>query len=192
MVFLDTATTTTSEGVAPPSAPAPYPIDVAGVNTLAGLDDLLVGSGWLSGPNVTVSDASGLVKAVNESSVGRIVCEDGHYLLNGTLSIARDLYIGAAATGTVVLDAQNRNYRVLSITAGSVQLVGLDMTGGHVDKDDVSASLPVRDMASSLPFTPRPSRPSPILCEAAPAICFREFVPVDSSPHSLWRCLQDS
>ena len=139
MVFLDRAPTSSSEGVAPPSAPAPHPIGVSVVNTLTGLDDPLAGGGWLSGPNVTVSDAGGLVNAVKDGSVGRIVCEAGHYLLNGTLNISRDLYIGAAATGAVVLDAQQRDYRVLSITVGSVQLAGLKITGGKVNNDNVSA-----------------------------------------------------
>ena len=81
------------------------------------------------GPNVTVSNASGLVMAVEDGSISRIICEDGHYLLSETLNITRDLYIGASATGAVVLDAQ-KQFRVLGITAGSVQLVGLNMTGG--------------------------------------------------------------
>ena len=138
--FRDTAAAASSEKITPPSAPVPSPIGGPSVKYLTDLGGPLLGDGWLSGPNVTVTNASGLVMAVKDVSISRIFCEDGHYLLSETLNINRDLYIGALVTGAVVIDAHNQ-FRVLGITAGFVQLVGLNMTGGNVDQDDVSVSL---------------------------------------------------
>jgi len=62
----------------------------------------------------------------------------GTYLLGGTeLSINHDVEIRAAAGATVVLDARHVS-RVLNIQGGTVNIVGLSITGGS---DAVSACL---------------------------------------------------
>ena len=58
----------------------------------------------------------------------------GTYLLDGTqLSINHNVEIRAATGATVVLDAGGSS-RVLSIAGGTVDIVGLDITGGSVSQ----------------------------------------------------------
>ena len=59
-----------------------------------------------------------------------IVLEGGTYALGGTaLTIGHDVTIQAAPGATVILDAGGGS-QVLYITSGTVNLIGLDITGG--------------------------------------------------------------
>ena len=60
----------------------------------------------------------------------RIVLEPGTYALDAELSISRDVVLEAARPGTVVLAGQG-SARILSISAGMVDLIGLNITNGR-------------------------------------------------------------
>jgi len=85
-----------------------------------------------------VSTTTGLTSALANTAVGRIVLASGTYYLIAELNITRSVILEAAVAGTVVLDAQASSSslrRVLYINPGSlgvVQLIGLSITGGHV------------------------------------------------------------
>jgi hypothetical protein len=85
-----------------------------------------------------VSTSVGLLSALANTGVGRIVLAPGTYVLNAELSITRSVVLEAAVAGSVVLDAQassSSRRRVLYINPGSlgvVQLIGLNITGGNV------------------------------------------------------------
>ena len=86
----------------------------------------------------TVGTSAGLISALANTAVGRIVLAPGTYILNAELSITRSVVLEAAVAGSVVLDAQassSSQRRVLNISPGSlgvVQLIGLNITGGNV------------------------------------------------------------
>jgi biotin carboxyl carrier protein len=88
-----------------------------------------------------VSTSAGLLSALANTGVGRIVLAPGTYILNAELSITRSVILEAAVAGSVVLDAQASSSsprRVLNINPGSlgvVQLIGLNITGGNVVND---------------------------------------------------------
>ena len=89
----------------------------------------------------TVSTVADLVSKLADSSVSHIVVASGHYPLTSELSITRSVTVEAAVPGSVVLDAQassSTTRRVLSIDASSatVELVGLNVTGGYVTDDN--------------------------------------------------------
>jgi hypothetical protein len=85
-----------------------------------------------------VSTSAGLLSALANTGVGRIVLDPGTYFLSAELSVTRSVVIEAAVAGSVVLDAQassSSRRRVLNINPGSlgvVQLIGLNITGGNV------------------------------------------------------------
>ena len=85
-----------------------------------------------------VSTSAGLLSALANTGVGRIVLDPGTYFLNAELSVTRSVVIEAAVAGSVVLDAQassSSRRRVLYINPGSlgvVQLIGLNTTRGYV------------------------------------------------------------
>ena len=76
-----------------------------------------------------------LEAAIADSSLGRIVVLEGSYLLSSQLQINRDVIIEAEVPGTVVLDGQGSYYRVIQISSGTVELIGLNITGGYVSAD---------------------------------------------------------
>ena len=78
----------------------------------------------------TVSNVAGLNAALANPSIGHIVLAAGTYPLTDQLSISRDLIV-EAQPGTVVLDGQGST-RVLKISSGNVDLIGLAITGGYV------------------------------------------------------------
>ena len=85
-----------------------------------------------------VSTSAGLLSALANTAVGRIVLAPGTYMLNAELSITRSVVLEAVVAGSVVLNAQANSSsprRVLNINPGSsgdVQLIGLNLTGGYV------------------------------------------------------------
>jgi hypothetical protein len=85
-----------------------------------------------------VSTSAGLLSALANTGIGRIVLAPGTYVLNAELSITRSVVLEAAVAGSVVLNAQassSSQRRVLNINPGSlgvVQLIGLNITGGNV------------------------------------------------------------
>jgi len=84
-----------------------------------------------------VSTSAGLLSALANTGVGRIVLAPGTYMLSIELSVTRSVVLEAAVAGSVVLDAQASSCqcrRVLNINPGSsgvVQLIGLNITGGY-------------------------------------------------------------
>ena len=85
-----------------------------------------------------VSTSAGLLSALANTGVGRIVLDPGTYFLSAELSVTRSVAIEAAVAGSVVLDAQASSSslrRVLNINPGSsgvMQLIGLNITGGYM------------------------------------------------------------
>ena len=94
----------------------------------------------------TVSTVAELTAAVANASIGRILLVAGTYAFSsGTactasydpsaLCISRNVSLEALEPGTVVLNAQgtsSRYRRVLCISAGTVDVIGLNITGGYV------------------------------------------------------------
>jgi hypothetical protein len=84
-----------------------------------------------------VSTSAGLLSALANTAVGRIVLDPGTYFLSAELSVTRSVVIEAAVAGSVVLDAQassSSRRRVLNInpdSLGVVQLIRLNFTGGY-------------------------------------------------------------
>ena len=92
-----------------------------------------------------VSDVAGLTSAIADASISHIIVASGHYLLSAELNITRSVIIEAEVTGTVVLDAgetaalsdgeSDESRRLMSVNVSSsdtVQLIGLNVTGGAV------------------------------------------------------------
>jgi len=85
-----------------------------------------------------VSTSAGLLSALANTGVGRIVLDPGTYFLNAELSVTRSVVIEAAVAGSVVLNANassSSRRRVLNINPGSlgvVQLIGLNITRGYI------------------------------------------------------------
>ena len=104
---------------------------------------------------ITVSTVAELTAAVADSSISRILLAAGTYAFSsGTvcvssgdpsaLCISRDVSLEALEPGTVVLDAQGTSSsrrRVMYVGAGTVGLIGLNITGGYAS--------PVSDLARS-------------------------------------------
>jgi hypothetical protein len=61
---------------------------------------------------------------------GVVTLPAGHYNLEAPLTINRDVTIAGAGPGTTTLDGQGSN-RVLDVTAGTLALSGVTVTGGH-------------------------------------------------------------
>jgi hypothetical protein len=85
--------------------------------------------------STTVSSTAELEAAIADSSLGRIVLLEGSYLLSSQLQINRDVIIEAEIPGTVVLDGQGST-RVMQISSGTVELIGLNITGGLASSDN--------------------------------------------------------
>ena len=85
-----------------------------------------------------VSTSAGLLSALANTTVGRIVLAPGTYILSAQLSVTRSVVLEAAVAGSVVLDAQasySSPRRVLHInpgTTGVVELIGLNITRGYI------------------------------------------------------------
>ena len=80
----------------------------------------------------TVSDVAGLSAALADPSIGHIILAAGTYSLTSQLSISRDVTVEAAQTGAAVLDGQDST-RVLLISSGTVELIGLHIARGSAD-----------------------------------------------------------
>ena len=92
----------------------------------------------LTATNVQPGDD--LVSAVaNAASGSEIVLADGTYNLASTISIGKDITIRAKNTGMAVLDGQT-SVRVLHISSGNVQLIGVNVTRGSTS-DNVSVVI---------------------------------------------------
>ena len=79
----------------------------------------------------SVSSTVELEAALTDPSIDAIVMQDGVYNLTATLEIKRSVSIRAASKGKAVLDGCG-SVRVLSIdTSGTVNLAGLQITGGY-------------------------------------------------------------
>ena len=78
-----------------------------------------------------VSDVAALNAALADPSIGHIYLAAGTYSLTSQLSISRDVTVEAAQTGAVVLDGQDST-RVLYISSGTVELIGLNIARGYV------------------------------------------------------------
>jgi len=87
-----------------------------------------------------VSSTNDLIAAVADPSIGHIVLAPTMYYLTSTLSISRSITLEAANTGTVVLDGQGST-QVLGISSGTVELIGLDITGGYAFADGGGAAI---------------------------------------------------
>ena len=85
-----------------------------------------------------VSTSAGLLSALANTAVGRIVLAPGTYILRAELNVTRSVVLEAAVAGSVVLEAQANSSslrRVLFINAGwlgVVQMIGLNITGGYM------------------------------------------------------------
>jgi hypothetical protein len=69
-----------------------------------------------------VSTSAGLISALANTAIARIVLASGTYYLSAELSITRSVVLEAAVAGSVVLDAQASSSsprRVLNINPGS-------------------------------------------------------------------------
>ena len=86
-----------------------------------------------------VSTSAGLLSALANTAVGRIVLAPGTYILNAQLNVNRSVVLEATVAGSVVLEAQasylSPRRGVLNINPGSlgvVQVIGLNITGGYM------------------------------------------------------------
>ena len=97
-----------------------------------------------------MSDITGLNSALVLPASGLvIVLEAGTYALTATLDLSTDITLAAEVNGTVVLDGGGAR-RVFYITGGTVQLTGLNITGGYAQPNRVGGQLnsvcsPTRD-----------------------------------------------
>jgi len=112
-----------------------------------------------------VSTSAGLLSALANTAVGRIVLAPGTYILSAQLSVTRSVVLEAAVAGSVVLDAQassSSQRRVLNIdpgTLGVVQMIGLKITGGYMNN--------VRAHAQNFPSPPWETHVLIVVCRAA-------------------------
>ena len=93
-------------------------------------------------PNASwVSNIDELISTLANNATSHIILAAGCYVLTAELTLVRTVTIEAAVLGSVVLDAQggdhhgHRTSRLLSIDPGTlntVQLVGINVTGGHL------------------------------------------------------------
>ena len=106
--------------VAPVEGPAAIDADV-----------LKLAQGFRTPTETSVSNPEELKEALADPSIDAIVLLDGVYNLASTLAIDRSVSIRANTAGKAVLDGQAK-VRVLSITSGTVNINGLQITGGYV------------------------------------------------------------
>lgn len=107
--------------VAPVEGPAAVDADV-----------LKLAQGFRTPTETSVSNPEELKEALADPSIDAIVLLDGVYNLTSTLVIDRSVSIRANTAGKAVLDGQGK-VQVLSITSGTVNLNGLQITGGYAD-----------------------------------------------------------
>ena len=107
--------------VAPVEGPAAVDADV-----------LKLAQGFRTPTETSVSNPEELKEALADPSIDAIVLLDGVYNLASTLAIDRSVSIRANTAGKAVLDGQGK-VQVLSITSGTVDLNGLQITGGYAD-----------------------------------------------------------
>ena len=107
--------------VAPVEGPAAVDADV-----------LKLAQGFRTPTETSVSNPEELKEALADPSIDAIVLLDGVYNLTSTLVIDRSVSIRANTAGKAVLDGQGK-VQVLSITSGTVDLNGLQITGGYAD-----------------------------------------------------------
>ena len=105
--------------VAPVEGPAAVDADV-----------LKLAQGFRTPTETSVSNPEELKEALAYPSIDAIVLLDGVYNLTSTLVIDRSVSIRANTAGKAVLDGQGK-VQVLSITSGTVDLNGLQITGGY-------------------------------------------------------------
>ena len=79
----------------------------------------------------SVGSTSELEAALTDSSIDAIVMQDGVYNLTATLEIKRSVSIRAASSGKAVLDGCGSVRVLYIVTSGTVNLVGLQITGGQ-------------------------------------------------------------
>jgi hypothetical protein len=107
-------------------------------NDISGLNSVQLVPSHRRELQTAVSTSAGLLSALANTGVGRIVLAPGTYMLSAELSVTRSVVLEAAVAGSVVLDAQassESQRRVLKMNLGSsdvVQLIGLNITGGNV------------------------------------------------------------
>ena len=93
-----------------------------------------------------------LVSAVANAAAGsELVLHNGTYSLSSTISIGKDITIRAQSMGMAVLDGQN-SVRVLYISSGTVQLIGVNVTGGYVSGNVSLLSKPSQTLTDLLPW----------------------------------------
>ena len=116
----------------------------------------------------TVSTVAELTAAVANASISRILLVAGTYAFSsGTacragddpsaLCISRDVSLEALEPSSVVLDAQGSSSslrRLLYIGAGTVGLIGLNITGGHASNVSDLALSALNPYPSSPPMSP--------------------------------------
>ena len=105
----------------------------AGADALAMRSTGIESGNWVAvshARRLSVSNFADLKAAVEQGSDATIELAAGTYLVTSTLSISRTVTIAAADGATVVLDGQNAR-RVMTISSGVVQLVGLHVTKGN-------------------------------------------------------------
>jgi hypothetical protein len=94
-------------------------------------DVLKLAQGFRTPTETSVSNPEELKEALADPSIDAIVLLDGVYNLTSTLDIDRSVSIRADAAGKAVLNGQGQ-VRVLYIhTSGTVDLNGLQITGGN-------------------------------------------------------------
>ena len=89
-----------------------------------------------------ITDVTGLTNALSDASVSHIFLAAGVYTFSGdmagcsqsALCVNRNVTIEAVVPGTVLLNAQGSlsiNRRVMTISSGTIALIGLKITGGY-------------------------------------------------------------
>ena len=101
--------------------------------TSVDMEVIKLAQGLRTQTETSVSSTSELEAALADPSIDAIVMQDGAYKLTATLEIKRSVSIRAATKGKAVLDGCG-SVQVLSIeTSGTVNLAGLQITGGNAD-----------------------------------------------------------
>ncbi|KAL1518710.1 hypothetical protein AB1Y20_002997 [Prymnesium parvum] len=80
-----------------------------------------------------ISSADALHASLSNRAIRTVVLTEGEYFLKETLTISRDVVLRAETAGTVVLNALGSRTTprgVLAVVNGTVELEGLDITGG--------------------------------------------------------------
>ena len=125
------------------------PVGLEGTSPVSPVDGSIVRRRQLAAVSVSGTDA--LEAALANSSVSRILVEAGHYLLSSQLAVSRNVIIEAEVHGAVVLDGQGST-RLVQISAGVMELIGVNITGGSVSSgSDVSASQLLRSPTALIP-----------------------------------------